>query len=497
VSVLPIASIVVLVAALGASLVLLFRSAELRAGLLAAVLALLIAHPALELWQGPARAPGFDLATAADAAFLIASLLCVFVVTALWRTLGERDRIESLHWDAMEGVRLLGELGDAPRADFDAQLARLLEIGCNCFGAEVGIVSRVGGKRYEVIAIRAPASFPVAKGAVFPLEETCCAGVLGAVRTLALAGGRSAQPPSNAFRFEAYLGTAIARGDGSYGTLCFGSVTPRKRPFTATDKDLLRVMGQWLAAELARREAPRAPAPRIARPGGPERSGPARRRGLAVARSVDLNAVLGRVRRQLEVTAGPGIELELRAAPDLQAARDPRLPLDAIVLSLVRNAVDAMPEGGKLTLETANLEVAAGEPGVLPALEPNRYVTLSVRDTGKAIDAGALARVFEPPEAGAETEGRLPLATVYRLLQRCGGDLSVSVEPGRGTDFTVFLPLAEAAAAKPTAEAAAAKPTAEAAAAKPTAEAAAAKPTAEAAAAKPTAEPSPPAPRAS
>jgi hypothetical protein len=117
------------------------------------------------------------------------------------------------------------------------------------------------------------------------------------------------------------------------------------------------------------------------------------------------------------------------------------------VLSLVRNAVDAMPEGGKLTLETANLEVGAGEPGVVPALVPNRYVTLTVRDTGSALDAGALARVFEPPPPGADAEGRLPLATVYRLLQRCGDDLSVSVEPGRGTDFTVFLPLADAVAA--------------------------------------------------
>ena len=450
--VLPLVTIVVLVAAFGASLVLLARSGELRVGILAVVLALLSVRPALDLWQQPARELGFDLTTAADLAFLLSSLLFSFVVAALWRTLGERDRIEALHWDAMEGVRALGELGDARGADFGAQLERLLEIGCNCFGVEVGIVSRVGSKRYEVVAIRAPASFPVAKGAVFPLEETCCAGVLGPVRTLALPGGRGARPPANAFRFEAYLGTAIARGANSYGTLCFASLAPRKRPFTATDKDLLRVMGQWLTAELERRERASAPAPRAARPGGPERSGPARRRGLAAARSVDLNAVLGRVRRQLEMAAGPGIELELRAAPDLRAAQDPRLPLDAIVLSLVRNAVDAMPEGGKLTLETANLEVAAGEPGVMPARAPNRYVTLSVRDTGKSPDAGALARVFEPPPPGAETEGRLPLATVYRLLQRCGGDLSVNVEPGRGTDFTVFLPLAEAAAAPPRSE---------------------------------------------
>ena len=444
---LPLVTVVALLAGFIASLVLLFRSGEMRAGLLSAVLALLLVHPALTLWEQPARSMGFDAATAADGAYLLSGLLCLFVVAALWRTLGERDRIESLHWDAMEGVRALGELGGARSADWDANLSRLLEIGCACFGVEVGVVSRVAGKRYEVIAIRAPETFPVARGSVFPLEETCCAGALGATRPVALGGPGGGAPPPNAFRFRAYLGIPIPVGEGVYGTLCFASLAPRKAAFTATDKDLLRVMAQWLGTELERRERAREPAREAARPGGSERSGPARRRGIAAARSVDLNEVLGRVRRQLELATGPRIELDLRAAPDLRAAQDHRLPLDAIVLSLVRNAVDAMPEGGKLTLETANLEVGAGEPGVVPALVPNRYVTLTVRDTGTALDAGALSRVFESPAPGVDEEGRLPLATVYRLLQRCGGDLSVSVEPGRGTDFTVFLPLADAAAA--------------------------------------------------
>ncbi len=442
-SVLQLVTVVALLAGLVAALVLLLRTGEMRAGVLAAVLALLVVHPALTLWQEPARPLGLDAATAADGAYLLASLLCLFVVVALWRTLSERDRIESLHWDAMEGVRALGELGGSRSADFDASLSRLLEIGCACFGVEVGVASRVRGKRYEVIALRAPESFPVAKGSVFPLEETCCAVVVGAERPVALSGP-GARPAPNAFRFQAYLGTEIPLGDGFYGTLGFASLAPRKAAFTATDKDLLRVMAQWLGRELERRERARAPARRLARPGGSERSGAARRREIPAPRSVDLNDVLGRVRRQLEVTAGPRIELDLRAAPDLRAAQDHHLPLDAIVLSLVRNAVDAMPQGGKLTLETANLEVGAGEPGVVPAVEPNRYVTLTVRDTGSSLDAGALARVFEPPPPDAEGGGRMALAEVYRLLQRCGGDLSVNVEPGRGTDFTLFLPLADA-----------------------------------------------------
>ena len=281
-SVLPLVTIALLLVGFSASLWLLFRSGETRVAILSAMLVLFVIHPALGLWQEPARSLAFDAATAADAAFLLASLLSLFVVVALWRTLGERDRIESLHWDAMEGVRALGALGNAPSADFDAHLARLLEIGCMCFGVEVGIVSRVGGKRYEVIAIRAPESFPVAKGAVFPLEETCCAGVLGAARTLALPGGKAGRPPSNAFRFQAYLGTAIARGESSYGTLCFASLAPRKAAFTATDKDLLRVMAQWLAVELARPEPARPPSG--AKPGGPAGPSAAARRGAAGSR---------------------------------------------------------------------------------------------------------------------------------------------------------------------------------------------------------------------
>jgi hypothetical protein len=441
VSVLPLVTVLVLLAGVTAALMLWLRTGEMRAGLLAGVLALLVVHPVLTLWQEPPHALGMDAATAADGAYLLASLLCLLVVVALWRTLGERDRMESLHWDAMEGVRALGELGGSRSADLDASLARLLEIGCTCFGVDVGVASRVRGKRYEVIGIRAPETFPVAKGSVFPIEETCCAAALGAERPVALAGP-GVRPPPNAFRFQAYLGTEIPLGDGFYGTLCFASLAPRRAAFTATDKDLLRVMAQWLGREFERRERERAPARRLARSGGS--GGPARRPEIPKPRSVDLNDVLGRVRRQLELTAGPRIELDLRAAPDLRAAQDHHLPLDAIVLSLVRNAVDAMPEGGKLTLETANLEVGAGEPGVVPAVEPNRYVTLTVRDTGSSLDAGALARVFEPPPPDADEGGRLGLAEVYRLLQRCGGDLSVNVEPGRGTDFTLFLPLADA-----------------------------------------------------
>jgi signal transduction histidine kinase len=83
-------------------------------------------------------------------------------------------------------------------------------------------------------------------------------------------------------------------------------------------------------------------------------------------------------------------------------------------------------------------------------------VTISLSETSGAVDADALARVFDHEERPAEkpgalpdAAGQLPLSTVYRMLQRAGGDLSVEVEPGQGSTFTVFLPLAEEAARRP------------------------------------------------
>jgi signal transduction histidine kinase len=154
--------------------------------------------------------------------------------------------------------------------------------------------------------------------------------------------------------------------------------------------------------------------------------------------------------------AGPRVEIVLELAPDLRPARALRLPLDAILLSLVNKAAEAMPKGGRLTLASANCEITRHEPDVLPAVVPDHYVTISLSETSGVVDADALARVFdheerqaEGPEALPDAAGRLPLSTVYRMLQRAGGDLSVEVEPGKGSSFTVFLPLAEEAARPP------------------------------------------------
>jgi signal transduction histidine kinase len=181
-----------------------------------------------------------------------------------------------------------------------------------------------------------------------------------------------------------------------------------------------------------------------------------RRHGAPATPALQLNAALERLEKRMRRVAGPRVEVVLELAPDLRPARVLRLPLDAILLSLVNKAAEAMPEGGRLTLATANCEITRHEADVLPAVAPDSYVTISLSETSGAVDADALARVFDHEERPAEkpgalpdAAGQLPLSTVYRMLQRAGGDLSVEVEPGQGSTFTVFLPLAEEAARRP------------------------------------------------
>jgi hypothetical protein len=138
------------------------------------------------------------------------------------------------------------------------------------------------------------------------------------------------------------------------------------------------------------------------------------------------------------------VRVALRLAPGLCAVRD-RLPLRSMLLSLAGHALAGVGEGGELWIETANL---AGRRGAAAGAEP-RFVTLRVRSSGASLGGAALGSAFEA-EAGPGTgsgsppgEEPLSLPALRRLLQRCGGDLSIEVEPGRATSaFTLFLPAA-------------------------------------------------------
>jgi two-component system, cell cycle sensor histidine kinase and response regulator CckA len=162
---------------------------------------------------------------------------------------------------------------------------------------------------------------------------------------------------------------------------------------------------------------------------------------------VDLNTVITTLEPILQRALGEVSRVELRLAEDLgQVKADPG-QLDQILLNLALNARDAMPDGGTLTIETTNVAVDdehhAAEK-LLDPVAPGRYAALIVGDTGAGMDRETLAHVFEPffTTKGVGEGTGLGLATVYGIVKQSGGFVSVRSEPGQGTSFQIYLPLA-------------------------------------------------------
>jgi CheY-like chemotaxis protein len=159
-----------------------------------------------------------------------------------------------------------------------------------------------------------------------------------------------------------------------------------------------------------------------------------------------LGAVVRETEKMLRRLIGEDVLLSVDVDPGLGEVEIDAGQVEQIVMNLAANARDAMPHGGKLTIEAANVSVGEDEARARPGTSSGRYVRLSVADTGAGMDAATRARIFEPffttKDVGKGTG--LGLAVVYGIVRQNRGTITVESEPGRGTRFDIDFPCVDA-----------------------------------------------------
>jgi two-component system cell cycle sensor histidine kinase/response regulator CckA len=178
------------------------------------------------------------------------------------------------------------------------------------------------------------------------------------------------------------------------------------------------------------------------------------RKQMLAPKVLNVQAVVADMEKILRRLIGEDVQLETSSAPDLGLVKADRSQIEQVILNLAVNARDAMPEGGRLTIETANAELDASFAHPPAVLAPGKYVMLAVTDNGCGMDTETQTHIFEPffttKEKGKGTG--LGLATVYGIVKQSGGYVWVYSEPGRGTSFKVYLPRIEEETAVPSLE---------------------------------------------
>src|SRR5499427_4405068 len=166
------------------------------------------------------------------------------------------------------------------------------------------------------------------------------------------------------------------------------------------------------------------------------------RKQVLQPKNLDLNGVVGGLEQLLRRLVGEHIQLQTNLAAKLGTIKADPSQVEQVLMNLVVNARDAMPEGGRLIIETCNAELDQRYAGEHVSVKPGPYVMMAVSDTGTGMSAETVAHIFEPfftTKGGGKGTG-LGLATTYGIVKQSGGYIWVYSEPGQGTTFKVYLP---------------------------------------------------------
>jgi signal transduction histidine kinase/CheY-like chemotaxis protein/sensor domain CHASE-containing protein/HPt (histidine-containing phosphotransfer) domain-containing protein len=170
----------------------------------------------------------------------------------------ERKRVEAELRESEVSVRSLYEVAAARSLNFEERVQRLLAMGCRSFDLSFSVLARIEGDRYEVIIGRSPNN-SLAPGDTFNTQETLCCEVLGTDEPLTVdhVGNSFWQnhPAYMKFRTESYIGTRVLVASKVYGIISFWSRSRRVKPFKSSDKELLKLMAQWVGSEIERHQA--------------------------------------------------------------------------------------------------------------------------------------------------------------------------------------------------------------------------------------------------
>ncbi|MEK0179383.1 MAG: response regulator [Oscillatoriales cyanobacterium] len=192
-------------------------------------------------------------------------------IIGISRDISFRKQTEQELRESEAAIKALYQVTSAPRTDplnrlstFDLRLQELLTMGCRQFGLEVGVLSAIEGNNYQIMAVKCPDG-SIAKGQIYDLEKTFCVATaqskeplhFESVKFLCLSFNTSERTFNHdlAFNIEAYMGISVIVAGEVYGTLCFWSAHPMTEPFRVVDRELVKLMAQWVGSELERQQA--------------------------------------------------------------------------------------------------------------------------------------------------------------------------------------------------------------------------------------------------